>query len=331
MACKKCGSDWVTPTGQDCSRCPECDKLQRCLARKQGRIPAEIKKTCCVCGQSFTVSPNKHNAKHCGRDECRKQLERQKRHRYKERKELGITNTKPEERFKKICKRQGCNKQPKASKHEYCSKACAGADAREFKRGFMGRSAEMREAASFASWFVDIWEPQRPIWMQCECCGKQVERLSSMQRVCGDKCRYRLEKPLHENCCDCGLELHADTRYIKRCDACKRKRRSHWKRIAGKTPRKRCRRHGVPCDPTIKSRDVFERDRYRCQLCGRKCLAKFRVVNEMPHPLSPTVDHIIAISRGIKGHTWDNVQCACWECNVAKGASARGQLRLSLA
>jgi 5-methylcytosine-specific restriction endonuclease McrA len=55
------------------------------------------------------------------------------------------------------------------------------------------------------------------------------------------------------------------------------------------------------------------------------------VVNEMPHPLSPTVDHIIAISRGIKGHTWDNVQCACWECNVAKGASARGQLRLSLA
>jgi 5-methylcytosine-specific restriction endonuclease McrA len=76
---------------------------------------------------------------------------------------------------------------------------------------------------------------------------------------------------------------------------------------------------------------VFERDGYKCQLCMRKCLHKFTIVNDVPHPLSPTIDHIVAISLGINGHTWDNVQCACWECNVAKGARAVGQLRLTLA
>jgi 5-methylcytosine-specific restriction endonuclease McrA len=55
------------------------------------------------------------------------------------------------------------------------------------------------------------------------------------------------------------------------------------------------------------------------------------VIDDVPHPLSPTVDHIIAISLRIKGHTWDNVQCACWACNVAKGAKAKGQLRFAIA
>jgi 5-methylcytosine-specific restriction endonuclease McrA len=57
---------------------------------------------------------------------------------------------------------------------------------------------------------------------------------------------------------------------------------------------------------------------------------KFVLVNNVPHPRSPTVDHIIAISLGIKGHTWDNVQCACWQCNVKKGAKAIGQLRMAI-
>jgi 5-methylcytosine-specific restriction endonuclease McrA len=53
-------------------------------------------------------------------------------------------------------------------------------------------------------------------------------------------------------------------------------------------------------------------------------------VNNMVDQRSPTVDHIIAIALGIKGHTWDNVQCACFECNIAKGCASVGQLRLTL-
>lgn len=211
---------------------------------------------------------------------------------------------------------------------KYCCKPCYFAAVNAGKQQFKGR---LQDAWScFVDWAYE-WDAQRPEWMECEACHKTIQRQSSMQRVCSEACRYRLEKPLHEACDDCGAELNYESRHIKRCEPCRKKRRNEWKKQAGKTPRKRCKKHGVPCDPSVKSRGVFERDGYRCQLCMRKCLRKFTIVNDVPHPLSPTVDHIVAISLGIKGHTWDNVQCACWECNVAKGARAIGQLRLTLA
>jgi hypothetical protein len=328
MACKQCGSDWVTPTGKDCNRCPSCDKQQRFQARKQGRLPSETQKTCSVCGIVFTATPQRQAALTCGSEACRKVEKQEKIRRHKARKRAGLaatTGPRQASRPRKTCKRRGCCNLVKDNRHDYCGRACAGLDAQELIRPVSGRTIAERKAVLVAA----MWATLFVEWMKCECCGKHVVRRSKNQRVCGEKCSYRLEKPLYEHCCDCGTALKADTRYIKRCETCKRKRRNHWKRIAGKTPRKRCRRHGVPCDPIIKSVGVFERDGYRCQLCDRKCLEKFKVVHDMPHPRSPTVDHIIAISLGIKGHTWDNVQCACWECNVSKGASAKGQLRLS--
>jgi 5-methylcytosine-specific restriction endonuclease McrA len=86
----------------------------------------------------------------------------------------------------------------------------------------------------------------------------------------------------------------------------------------------------VPYDSSVTRRKVFERDNYTCQLCGVKCLERFTLDDGVPDPVCPTVDHIIALSKRLRGHTWDNVQCACWQCNVDKGAAARGQLRLAL-
>jgi hypothetical protein len=326
MACKKCGSDWVTATGRDCKTCPHCCKQQRFRARREGRLPSEVTKNCCVCNAEFTVNPQRQSAKTCGSDACDKQLKRDKANRYRAKKKAGLTLKRQPARPLPVCKREGCTADVKAHKHEYCSPACAGADAREFKRPVKGRSIKERKEALISA----VFEWLMVKWMKCECCGKQIIKQTSMQRVCSDACRYRLEKPLHEECLDCGSPLKADTRYVRRCKACRKKRVRWLRKQAGKTPKKRCKRHGVPCDASVKSKKVFERDDYICQLCRRKCLAKFTVIDGMPHPLSPTVDHIIAIALGIKGHTWDNVQCACWECNVAKGASALGQLRLAL-
>ena len=59
-------------------------------------------------------------------------------------------------------------------------------------------------------------------------------------------------------------------------------------------------------------REVFIRDNYTCQYCGRQ-----------GHDL--TIDHIIPRSRG-GAHTWDNLVSACKSCNHRKGgkSSARG-------
>lgn len=54
-------------------------------------------------------------------------------------------------------------------------------------------------------------------------------------------------------------------------------------------------------------RNIFIRDNYTCQFCGRR-----------PREHELTIDHVIPRSRG--GHTtWENVVLACVRCNVKKG------------
>lgn len=69
---------------------------------------------------------------------------------------------------------------------------------------------------------------------------------------------------------------------------------------------------------------VFQRDGYRCQMCGRKTRPDF---NQW-HPLYPHLDHIVPLSIGGE-HSKANTQCLCRECNMAKGNHGNGdQMRL---
>jgi len=69
---------------------------------------------------------------------------------------------------------------------------------------------------------------------------------------------------------------------------------------------------------------VFDRDGWKCGLCGVKTLRSKRGTM---HDRAPVLDHIIPLSKG-GDHTYKNVQCACNSCNSAKGADLIGQLRL---
>lgn len=69
---------------------------------------------------------------------------------------------------------------------------------------------------------------------------------------------------------------------------------------------------------------VFDRDRWRCQLCGTKTPKTKRGTYE---PDAPELDHIIPLSKG-GDHSYRNTQCACRRCNGAKSDTARGQLLL---
>jgi len=70
--------------------------------------------------------------------------------------------------------------------------------------------------------------------------------------------------------------------------------------------------------------EVMERDRYVCQLCGRKTRPDYNRY----HPLFPNLDHIVPLSKG-GAHTKGNTQCLCRECNATKQSNGKGdQLRL---
>ncbi|CAN5503917.1 HNH endonuclease [soil metagenome] len=63
-------------------------------------------------------------------------------------------------------------------------------------------------------------------------------------------------------------------------------------------------------------REVFMRDGYTCQYCGRRT-----------HDL--TLDHVIPRSRGGK-HIWENLASACRTCNHKKGGKSVGEARMTL-
>jgi 5-methylcytosine-specific restriction endonuclease McrA len=62
--------------------------------------------------------------------------------------------------------------------------------------------------------------------------------------------------------------------------------------------------------------EVFNRDQYTCQYCGRK-------TKEL------TLDHVIPRGRGGE-HSWENVVSACIPCNRHKGGRTPGEAGMRL-
>jgi len=65
-------------------------------------------------------------------------------------------------------------------------------------------------------------------------------------------------------------------------------------------------------------RNIFARDKNSCQYCGRK-----RPTSEL------SLDHVIPKSMGGKS-AWENMVCACTECNVKKGGRTPHQAGMKL-
>jgi 5-methylcytosine-specific restriction endonuclease McrA len=136
-------------------------------------------------------------------------------------------------------------------------------------------------------------------------------------------------------CRGCGTEVPKGT---QRCAACraiadeanKRHARERAKfseaaravRRAGKARRKAIERgiHAERFDPF----EIFERDRWRCHLCGCKTPKALRGTYQ---DRAPELDHIIPLSKG-GHHTRANTACSCRKCNHAKGDKPLGQMRL---
>lgn len=65
-------------------------------------------------------------------------------------------------------------------------------------------------------------------------------------------------------------------------------------------------------------RNIFARDNNRCQYCGKK------------FPTSElSLDHVVPRSQGGKS-TWENIVCACLDCNVRKGGRTPAEASMKL-
>ncbi len=69
---------------------------------------------------------------------------------------------------------------------------------------------------------------------------------------------------------------------------------------------------------TFSRRNIFKRDRYTCQYCGRQ-----------PAPDELTIDHVVPRSQGGLS-TWENCVLACVRCNHAKADRTPPQAKLKL-
>lgn len=122
-------------------------------------------------------------------------------------------------------------------------------------------------------------------------------------------------------CCGCVFCPMYGASHAQMCSVCRSERKLQDKRTHRLARKMRQRTQTVEAVNPIR---VFERDRWKCQLCKRATPRKLRGTLD---DRAPELDHITPISKGGE-HSYRNTQCACRACNLAKSDSPMGQMLL---
>jgi 5-methylcytosine-specific restriction endonuclease McrA len=222
--------------------------------------------------------------------------------------------------------RERCGKDSR----KYCNKPCYFAAIAAGKQQFKGRMRD--DWTAFVDWAYE-WDRKckiarrLPATRLCDVCQKPTA--STIHRFCGRACMksWRGKK----QCGKCGSIMQSASWCATVCGQCRKDAVRKSRKANKNNFRRRARHYDVEYTP-IKRLEVYERDGWKCQLCGKMCKRKWMINKKTgtPHPLCPTIDHIVPMSKG-GGHVMHNVQLACWHCNTRKGSRAKGQLFFPLA
>lgn len=216
---------------------------------------------------------------------------------------------------------------PKGDTLQYCSREC--------RFAAIKARAAAKVSCHFFARVVELVLRGVP---ECDVCGSVIP--AGRLRTCSDSCRaekgrrqarQRYEakhgvtlRPLggSRTCSYCTATIEATNtngRGRSVCDECCLYRGDF---------KSRALLYGVQYT-VINRRDVFARDGWRCQLCGRAVLRKARrnKTTRRLHPRTASLDHIIPMVKG-GPHIESNVQCACLRCNSRKHSRLIGQLRI---
>jgi 5-methylcytosine-specific restriction endonuclease McrA len=169
----------------------------------------------------------------------------------------------------------------------------------------------------------------------CENCGAGFVDRSRAQhgRYCSEKCRaraWREGNPEYQReWCKENPEYHPkyDRAYQEANPEKKAARLRVWsaanpEKMRENKARRRARKKDAYVAP-VDRKAIYARDSYTCQLCGKKVDMK----KKGPDPMSPSIDHILPLSKG-GTHEPRNVQLAHLRCNERKYNCGVDQLRL---
>ena len=203
---------------------------------------------------------------------------------------------------------QHCGKQFRArnDRNTYCSRECA----------FEARKAKPKSKKE---------APEHT----CCICGAVFSSSHSGAKCCSDECRAEYARRKHHeyatarkqakprSCRECGKEFvpeYGNKRRVFCSAACLGRWQNRMKDRTMTNARRRARLRGAKVE-LFKHGDIFERDGWVCGICGEPIDPMLK----HPHPMSVSLDHIIALCNG-GSHTAENVQAAHMICNAFKGA-----------
>lgn len=205
-------------------------------------------------------------------------------------------------------------KRRKSSKDavRFCSRECGFAARANVPNADPIVSAELISAAK------DISVSFKVTRCKCVDCGNRFSGSTLSSAYCSDECRKCRYVAANDNrdhsprpCKECGEKFstsYGDKRTVFCSIDCSKR---NARRKQRKKARARLRSVAVEIvDPIA----VFERDKWRCQLCGVKTPRKLRGTID---DRAPELDHIMPLALG-GAHSYLNTQCACRKCNGAK-------------
>ena len=189
-----------------------------------------------------------------------------------------------------------------------------------------------------------MYKPKKEFLINCIFCKKEFYTKRTNTKFCSTNCaqtfRARLNgvepKKLIATCVCKQCNVEYKPKKGDRTTFCSRECSLKYMTVHGKTKfykisldnakqrrKKRIKNNGYE---TINKIKVFDRDNWRCHICGCKTPKEKKGTYEMN---APELDHIVPLAAG-GSHTYANVSCACKRCNIKKSSRSFGQLNFGI-
>jgi hypothetical protein len=292
-----------------------CDSCRNKL-RYRARRPL-VEKTCVACSVLFVPIKNSQQA-HCST--CSTPTNRARRRR----RLMGVKPLQPRQYFVCIhCETTFPRSKSGRTKNLFCSRNCAYAWRSARKRQpqplplpscrdcgtlltsrrvhFCVGCREVRRVASWRKYYPPVTGRKN-----CLMCGDVLvhPHCGCKRKYCSPKCNNRAQK----------IRVMTTRRVEYRIQRAKLKKRRDERLRCGAVER-------------FLPQEIFERDNWRCHICKKKVRRAKKARGTAPHPMSPTIDHLVPLSQGGE-HARINVACAHFICNSRRSDIGAAQLLL---